>query len=305
MSSKNVIDLRRARRASHHNVRSARRSHRVVASRRAPSLRSRRRKLRIAFAAAFVVVCALAAYGVSWISYLPQYSIAVINVDGAHDISPVRIQQFVDTKLYTGAYSFLSPQNIFTYDRKGIEKALAIFFPRVKSVTINRSSLLANAIEVHVVEREPYAEWCAESLDCYVMDESGYIFAEATSSQASTTPKMYVFHGGLSKSASSTDQIIGRTFAPAHSSGIIAFLKLLSEADFTPLGATVENDEDFSVPVDEGFSIKASYGEDATALIKNLNLILSSDPLQNNRGKIEYIDLRFGDKVYYKLKEGI
>jgi hypothetical protein len=33
-----------------------------------------------------------------------------------------------------------------------------------------------------------------------------------------------------------------------------------------------------------------------------LELVLSSDALQGKEGQLEYIDLRFGDRVYYKLR---
>ncbi len=52
----------------------------------------------------------------------------------------------------------------------------------------------------------------------------------------------------------------------------------------------------------EGFLLKVSYGADAGTLVKNLQLVLQSDVLQGKRDKIEYIDLRFGNRVYYKLK---
>ena len=75
----------------------------------------------------------------------------------------------------------------------------------------------------------------------------------------------------------------------------------LGQAGFTPLGVTVESDTDFSVPLREGFALKASFGESPDELVKNFQLVLASDALQGKESQLEYVDLRFGDRVYYKL----
>jgi hypothetical protein len=84
--------------------------------------------------------------------------------------------------------------------------------------------------------------------------------------------------------------------------GLAVFLQLLGQAGFTPEGAAIQSDEDFTVPLAQGFSIDASFGQDAGQLVNNLQLILSSSALQGQEQNLEYVDLRFGDRVYFKLK---
>ena len=36
--------------------------------------------------------------------------------------------------------------------------------------------------------------------------------------------------------------------------------------------------------------------------MKNLQLVLSSGPLKGKDSELEYVDLRFNNRVYYKLK---
>jgi len=127
------------------------------------------------------------------------------------------------------------------------------------------------------------------------MDDGGFVFAE---NEATSSPHEYVFEGGVATSS----RPIGQSFVPAHLPGILVLLQTLSQAGLPPTGASVDNEQDFSVPLQNGFYVKASFGEDAGLLVKNLQLVLSSDALQGKQAEIEYIDLRFGDKVYYKLK---
>ena len=87
--------------------------------------------------------------------------------------------------------------------------------------------------------------------------------------------------------------------------GILALLQLLQESGFRSIGAEVENAHDFSIPLENSFSIKASFGANAEDLIKNLMLVLESERLKGRETDIEYIDLRFGNKVYFKFKGGV
>jgi len=65
---------------------------------------------------------------------------------------------------------------------------------------------------------------------------------------------------------------------------------------------SVENEQDFKVSLLQRFALRASFGADADTLVRNLQDVLSSDTLRGKENKIEYVDLRFGNRVYYKNK---
>ncbi len=129
------------------------------------------------------------------------------------------------------------------------------------------------------------------------MDNNGLLFDTAIAS--STTGLPYIFTGGVSATSTTPP---GSSFVPGHFEGLLAFLEQLQENGFAPQGARVENNQDFTIPLQNSFYLKASFGEDAGDLLKNLQLVLASDALRDKRDQIEYVDLRFGDRVYYKLK---
>ena len=127
--------------------------------------------------------------------------------------------------------------------------------------------------------------------------------ASTSATQVSLEPTQDVSAGTAAQAASNiSSSPIGQTFAPSHMGEIVALLELLSQAGFTPTGAIVENDQDFWVPLTQGFYIKASFGENPQNLVSNLQLVLSSSVLQGKESQLEYVDLRFGDRVYYKLQ---
>ena len=294
-----------------------------------PTLRARRRRARTLIALLFASLVAAAVYGVSLASYLPRFSIQSVEVQGAKEIRTNLVRVYVETVLYSGAHSLFSRANIFLYPRMEIESAVREYFPRIESVHVSRGSLLATAVIVSIREREAFARWCAISESgftgervesCYVMDRSGLVFAPLEVRPESGLPAgagpltgfapvgaatagfatPYIFRGGFS----TTSSPIGGAYLPGTFAGVSALLERLGQAGFNALSISAEGEQDFSIALARGFELRASFGADVSALVKNLELVLSSETLRGKEDELEYVDLRFGNRVYYKLRGG-
>ena len=292
MSSRSVIDLRTRKAGSHFPLPLPARG----PERRRSPLRTRRRNVRaLIFFGALVLVAGIV-YGVSVISYLPRFSIQAVEVEGAKAISASEISGFVRGELYDGTHPILSRSNIFLYPRAAIEKSVVDNFPRIRTVSISRPSPFAQTVTALVEEREAYARWC-EGGDCYLIDDEGFIFSQASTS-ADTLRTSYIFTG----TTGTTTPSIGQRFLAGRIAGVLALLDRLGQAGFPAQSVTVEGEQDFSIRLLQGFDIRTSFGEDVDSVVKNLQLVLSSDPLDGKASELEYVDLRFGNRVYYKLK---
>jgi cell division septal protein FtsQ len=323
MSSKNLVDLRGKRPASARRVSAPARVQIANPAARTSPLRVKRRRARVVIFVVCAVLIGIIAFELSYVSYLPRYTISALAVEGTHTLSPQLVERYVETQLHTGTHPFFAPNNIFLYRPRDIESNVVGFFPRIRSVKVSRASLLANAITVQVEERQEFALWCTHPgkwgevapAGCYSMDDTGFIFATASSSSKN------IFSGGVigpiaspaptdSITSTSSEQVslpqvnpIGRSFAPGRLPGILALFDRLGQIGLTPTGASIDdNGADFVVPLTQGFDVKASFGQDTEALIRNLQLILSAEVLKDKQADIQYIDLRFGDRAYYKLK---
>ncbi len=205
-----------------------------------------------------------------------------------------QVKTYAETVLDDGRLHWISRSNIFFYPKAEVESMIPKRFPRIESAHASRSSLFSTALTIRISERTMYGMWCIEEVQCYEMDETGFIFSETPYA----TSTRYLFTGGI---ATSSDPV-GQSFVKAHLPGLLTLLRLLGQAGYEPRGASVVSDQDFLVPLARGFMLKASFGGDANALARNLELVLASDVLKGKEDSIEYIDLRFGDRVYYKLK---
>jgi len=293
MSSQRIIDLRKKRAGSF--GRAVLQLPGGIRDRRSP-LRAKRRRTRATQALTVLAVSGAIAYGVHYVSYLPRFTISTISVAGAQYIQEESVRAAVVREFEDGSFHFVARNNIFLYPRATIERTLEDSFPRIDTARITRASFFSTAITVTIIEREPYAHWCAGSGECYLMDQTGYIFASASGDPTPST--RYVFLGNIDAAPSP----IGKTFRAGQLPGMLALLKQLQEDEYVPLGAQIVDEQDYIVPLEVGYYIKVTHGSNPDILVRNLDLIVSSDALRKQLADLEYIDLRFGNRVYYKLK---
>lgn len=291
MSSRgrNIIDLKKAA-TSRVKAREVSVSRTPLALRPA-RLKTRRRQKRIVTS----IACLLGAVGVvgalGAVSHLQQLAVADISIAGAKLLPVELLATAVKDDLNTPGFHLFSRKNVLLYPKSKIESELSSDFPRIKEVSVARESLLAAALVVTVQERAPYATWCRGS-SCYVFDSRGFIFAEKTE----VPEKSYVFYGGLLPTA----EPIGQTFLEGRLPEIIALLDSLGAAGYGANGFSVDSEKDFTIMLGSGQKLLASFDISSDQLLHNLTTTLEAEALKDKFETLEYIDLRFGNKVYYK-----
>ena len=264
--------------------------------RRAP-LRIRRRRKRWALLATFVVFCALATYAVHWLSYLPQYTIQHIEVSGISTLDEREIEQRVYGALGEDG-GFISPRNLLWYDSDKIRSALESDVFHIARASVSRDDLFSTTLRVTIDERAPFARWCTAEQQCYAIDETGFIFDSLLASSTQTFAETFIFFGGVM----STTTPLGEYVAPARFPSALSIMRTLGQAGYTPVRASIDSDTDLSIVFDSGFTLYVSFGAEPPTLVRNLKLVLESEPLKDNLANLEYVDLRFGNRVFYKLK---
>ena len=260
-----------------------------------PSLRARRRRARALIAlGAVIVVCALLGI-MRWISFLPEMTIGSIEVEGLKKVTEKSVVERVEEILNAPTRQLLSTRNIYTYPREEIEEGILTAFPRIKSVTVDRAQKFPTTLIVKIEERTPFAQWCVTGLDCFTVDREGFIFAKYVPFVESLPETSYVFN-----TRGTGHNPIGQSALPGQFNELVTLMDLLGREGFAVQSATIDG-EDIRLALDL-FDLKVSLRQDPSVLVKNLQLVLGSDTLKNRRAEIEYIDLRFDNRVYYKLK---
>ena len=231
---------------------------------------------------------------------VPWLQIANVEVLGASTISSEALSGMVQKGL-EGNYAHLFPKsNNLLYPRETILKGVLQEYPRIANADLSLSDI--NALRLVVSERSPYALWCGEKRQsgemgsCYFLDESGYIFGKAPDFNGSV---FFEFYG-----ATSGTEVLGAQFLPPEE-----FKKLAAFADSLrgstgmpkPNAVVVQKDNDVTIYLDNGRRIFVTRNADFAEARVNLESVLdSSEFKERTPGKFDYIDLRFGNKVYFK-----
>lgn len=231
-----------------------------------------------------------------------KFLISSVEIGGNSVTKDEDIQSIVSADLFGNYYYIFPKSSIFIYPRNAIKNDLLKSIPRLESVDVHLSG--PRSLKVNVVEREPFALYCADvstvdsPTDCYFLDRTGYIFSPAPEF-SSGVYSVYSSAPGIEAPLASRYMQEG-DFAP-----LDPFIKSLSEAGLYPKAFVLKGDE-YSLVLSNHAVIKWNKGDDLSNIKSNLESFVNDPTFKERSGgldRILYIDLRFGNKVFYKFKD--
>ena len=254
--------------------------------------------LLIALATGSVILLLAAIVGATW---LPFMRIKQVDVSGAKTVMPDKLQTLTSREL-AGGYAFLFAKgNILLYPRGTIEHDLLQQFPVLATADVHAENF--HTIAIVVTERQPAALWCGESLasstSCYLLDKTGTMYAPAVVYSGDAYQKYF----GPTTSGALPRQFL--TPPQFHSLSVLVD-SLQSRQHLTMQSISVDSVNDVRVMFSNGFTLIFALSSDSGDLFDRFSLALSSDAFtKHTLSDFQYLDLRFGDKLYYKLKDGV
>lgn len=261
-----------------------------------------KRRLAIAGSAFAVIIAALA-----FLSRLPGMRIQEIAVSGERLVPESSVAAFADEAM-SGAHALLfSRRNALIYPKRSMEAGLMAAFPRIETVSADVAD--DRTLIIAIDERESSYIWCASlpsehdaGVPCYFLDDAGIAFADAPYFSG---PVYFTFYAADAPG----EGVIGTAPLAAPVFGkLLAIRETLEHA-----GVSVQ-----SIAIDDGlyeFHIKSSRSvppkilvaesDDPERALGNLVSALDSEPLRAEHARgfagIEYMDLRFDNRVVYKF----
>lgn len=255
--------------------------------------------------------------GLVFLSRWKKINIESINITGNKIIETETIESIAKEDL-AGHYLWVFPKtNLLLYSQKHLRNELQDKIKRLSSVSTNIDDV--NTLEISVTERDGRYTWCGESTpteteegvvpNCYFLDSIGYIFDEAPYFSGNV---YFKFYGPITKSDDKdSDGPLGSYFQKENFEKIISFKKTLEEFGFNPHAFWIDENGDGNISLSSAetsspkiiFKINSDYQK----ISENLQAALATEPLQSKIKKelssLLYIDLKFGNKVYYRFNE--
>lgn len=260
-------------------------------------MRLRKRRRRLFVAAAGVLACAAVLGGAAYLANASFLEITDIAVEGAKSVEQSDIKARVTAALEGRYMGLFAKDNIFLYPQTQIRHGLEEKYPTLRTVDVHAKDF--HTIEVKVVEREPVALWCPQGqvlpgVRCKFIDEEAVAYASAFGDEPYIT-----YYGPLS---SSTPPLY---LDKARFQSLSAFVAALSQKvpQDHVRAVAVEGNGDTRVYFQNDFVLIFSLRDDGGDVFERLSLALGAEPFVSHQlSDFEYLDLRFGDKLYYKLK---
>jgi cell division septal protein FtsQ len=246
----------------------------------------------------FFLILALIAIlgGFVYLIKAPWLQVRDVAVTGTNVADPDEISRSVQAML-EGRNLYIFPKtSMLVLSVPRIEARLKEQFSRLSSVSINRTS--AHSLLVEVQEYDGKYLWCQEGDDCSFMDENGIVFAPAPVFSGSAYIR---FYGGMQEelpfTAISKEQL-------AYVETIINRLEAIS---LHPTIFTFITDHNLAVSFihrDTEAKIYFEPTKDLDAALQTLYTGMRSPAFisQYTSKPLEYIDLRFSNKMVYKFK---
>jgi cell division septal protein FtsQ len=246
----------------------------------------RRRRGYVTFAGAVLFV-SLVVGGIAYGTRLPQFSVREVTIEGAVRADRARVEAAVQNEL-SGSYLGVIPKRfIYTLPRGSLSAALLASFPQIGSVVVAREG--DRGARVVVAERAPEARACASG-SCFVLDAYGFVFDTAEGA-----PDVRTYH---------TERLaLGETYLGGAFQDTNALMTRLAEATRSEIQTvTIKANGDVFAVLSRGGELRFRQDTDHARLVEDVRGIFDSDALTSARA-LEYLDLRFGEKVVAKFRE--
>ena len=184
-------------------------------------------------------------------------------------------------------------ESIFLVNLPDIEKTILEKFPQISQVHLKRE--FPDALTLDTRERKPLYIFCKNSGPCFSLDEKRIIFEEVSGME-----ELFL---KIKDMKTQEIKLGGNVVTEELLNGIREIEVKLKEKVEIPLKEVILFEEKIEVQTVQDFKIFFNPKENISRQIQKLILTLENEIPKEKRENLEYIDLRFGSKVYYKYRQ--
>jgi len=258
---------------------------------------SKRRRRRWAFIkfSAWILAALAALGGLASLFYIPSLRLKTISISGLEGVREMELREELYLEL-SGKYLRVLPKDHLLFLPKKELEAVLRSKLRIEEFSVERE--FPSTLKISVRERKSWAIWCrkeAETLkECALSDKSGFIFAASPMFSGSAVLKII---------DERPDSYLGRyVLEPEKFAALTSFMgRLESKTNEEIATLEVKSAEVLNIVFKSGWFLVIDLETDFSRALENLAITLNE--IGERREKLEYADLRFADKIFYRFKE--
>ncbi len=257
-------------------------------------LKERKRKI-LVFKGVLLIVFLISIFlSLVWVSRLSRLNLDNVLVEGNSVVDTKDIQVVVKNVL-SGSYAYFFPKSsVFLYPRKNLEAELISSIPNLETAKVETNHF--SSLRVAVKERKPFALYCTGI--CYFVDRDGLLFKKAPAISGSAYIRF--------QDVSTTSPSIGSYIYPNIFGSLNFFITKLVSLGVKVVKVESDKNGDYILTAEGGAQMYISGDGNFDTALQNFESLLSQSLTklygENPLRKIDYVDLRFGNRLYYKAR---
>jgi len=226
---------------------------------------------------------------IAWVFFwIPYLRVVNMKIEGYADASNVKIA--LADYLSSLNKFFLPRNNFFLLNIDNIEQILkekGFDLPEV-------NKQIPNALLIRFISTPSLFIFCQDKSSCFYVNSSGVLGERAPRFSESPLLELAIAEQIFPKIG---DQI----FSEQQARFLGVFLDSLKNLNLALSKIEISGNKDIKIFTKEGWHILTSSDLDADRVSQDLQLLISQK-IADNRSRLEYIDMRFPNKAFYKLK---
>lgn len=216
-------------------------------------------------------------------------------ISGADTVSKENLASAASAFVSGSKFLILPKSNKIFLDEESLSEHLMRSFGRLESVSVERA-IFGSALKIKVTERTPDFLWCLAEGECFFMSSEGLVFEKVEAGWLPAYDDRPVFSGVLSADP------IGKNFAsPEDMRKYQNFMKDFVDAGFEVGGMSVELENKAVMNTNVGDIVFNPEENTLASSSRNAILLIKDERSKNPSARFEYIDTRFGSKLFYKI----
>jgi len=239
------------------------------------------------------------------------YNITNIEINGNQIISSDDVLDITNNFLTKNNFLILKNKNIFLFNRNSLKKKIGEV---VLLDNIKIEKILPNTIRITIKEKSVALKFVSNSQE-YLVDNQGVVIKIF---YKIITPKIFQLTEPIAIEANNDQNLLKINNLAAEDANLgdkilntdnITFITNLTaqlkEKDYlTPKDVLIPNKlpQYLVISLNSGAQIYFNFSDSIENQLSRLNLIIDQKIKKNNLNGVEYIDLRLGESVYYKMK---
>lgn len=228
---------------------------------------------------------------------------------GTQSIQEEEIKNSIKNFLSGNTLFFIPKTDIFFVNKKELASALMAQFSRIESIDINKQ-FFSEGLQFTVKERTADFLWCPQNdplsqAECFFMDRSGLIFEKAEISESnfllSSQNHQEIVNKIVFKSDITGDPLLKNFTYTEQMKNYLSLIDYLKNEGVETVAFILEDENKIKLKTNFGDILFSPQEKDFLPSVQNVVLLINDLKSKNSFVHFNYIDARFGTKLYYKL----